>query len=92
MEVKRGEDEGAAAEAFAQKLMDAWGVGDAACNDGVVLFVSQEPRKVPSAASLAASVTLMPMHHPPSPLLVKPRPALQWLLVTPSGAEHRAHG
>ncbi len=41
-----GTSTGEAAERFAQKLMDAWGVGDAQCNDGVVLFLSKEPRQV----------------------------------------------
>lgn len=39
-------EEGKAAEAFAQSLMDSWGVGDAHCNDGVILLLSQDPRQV----------------------------------------------
>ena len=40
-------DEGGAAEDFAASLMDKWGVGDGACNDGVLLLLSLQPRQVP---------------------------------------------
>ncbi len=47
-----GTSTGEAAEQFARKLMDAWGVGDAQCNDGIVLFLSKEPRQVTSPHSI----------------------------------------
>lgn len=37
------------AEFFAKQLHDAWGVGDAACQSGVVLLLSTEDRQVTSA-------------------------------------------
>ncbi len=40
-------DEGRAAEDFAASIMDKWGVGDGACNDGVLLLLSLQPRQVP---------------------------------------------
>jgi len=46
IELSEAVEEGKAAEAFAQSLMDSWGVGDAHCNDGVVLLLSQDPRQV----------------------------------------------
>ena len=42
----QGADEGAAAENFAADLMDKWGVGDASCNDGVLLLLTLQPRQV----------------------------------------------
>ena len=39
-------DEGEAAEHFAAELMDRWGVGDASCNDGVLLLLTLQPRQV----------------------------------------------
>ncbi len=45
-DVPPGSDAGAAAQAFAARLMDAWGVGEAGCNDGAVLLLSQQPRQV----------------------------------------------
>ncbi len=41
-----GADEGEAAEQFAAELMDRWGVGDASCNDGVLLLLTLQPRQV----------------------------------------------
>ena len=41
-----GADEGEAAEKFAADLMDKWGVGDASCNDGVLLLLTLQPRQV----------------------------------------------
>lgn len=49
MAVPRGVDEGSAAEGFAADLMNIWGVGDAACNDGVLLLLTLQPRQVSSA-------------------------------------------
>jgi hypothetical protein len=34
------------AEAFATKLHNQWGVGDAACNNGVLLFLAVQDRQV----------------------------------------------
>ena len=45
-------DEGRAAEDFAASLMDKWGVGDGACNDGVLLLLSLQPRQVPYLVTL----------------------------------------
>lgn len=42
----QGADEGDAAERFAADLMDKWGVGDASCNDGVLLLLTLQPRQV----------------------------------------------
>jgi len=36
----------AAAQRFAKGLHDRWGVGHAACNDGIVLFLSKDDRQV----------------------------------------------
>ena len=44
--VPRGADEGESAEQFAAALMDKWGVGDASCNDGVLLLLTLQPRQV----------------------------------------------
>ena len=33
------------ARGFAEELMTAWGVGNAACNDGVLLLLSKQPRE-----------------------------------------------
>ena len=46
-------DEGGAAEDFAASLMDKWGVGDAACNDGGLLLLSLQPRQVPFLINLS---------------------------------------
>lgn len=57
-----GADEGEAAERFAAELMDRWGVGDASCNDGVLLLLTLQPRQVcPSdtAAQLHAEIIVM---------------------------------
>ena len=43
---RAGQEPGAAAEAMAARLMDSWGVGEAGCNDGTVLLLSQRPRQV----------------------------------------------
>ena len=48
-------DEGRAAEDFAASLMDKWGVGDGACNDGVLLLLSLQPRQVAFPATLLIS-------------------------------------
>ena len=45
-------DEGRSAEDFAASLMDKWGVGDGACNDGVLLLLSLQPRQVPFPVTL----------------------------------------
>ena len=45
-------DEGRAAEDFAASLMDKWEVGDGACNDGVLLLLSLQPRQVPIPVTL----------------------------------------
>ena len=42
----QGADEGEAAQQFAAELMDRWGVGDAWCNDGVLLLLTLQPRQV----------------------------------------------
>lgn len=46
IELPGRQEPGAAAEAMAARLMDAWGVGEAGCNDGTVLLLSQRPRQV----------------------------------------------
>ena len=46
IDVPHGSDAGEAAEGFAAALMQAWGVGEAGCNDGAVLLLSLQPRQV----------------------------------------------
>ena len=46
MAVLPGKDPGEAARLFAKALHDAWGVGDAACNNGVLLLLSIDDREV----------------------------------------------
>eukprot|EP00951_Prasinocladus_malaysianus_P045543 scaffold607966_cov55-Prasinocladus_malaysianus.AAC.1 len=41
-----GTDLARAAEKFARKIHDIWGVGDAECNNGVVLFLTVKDRRV----------------------------------------------
>lgn len=44
-----------AAYEFARTLLDAWGVGDPECNNGVVIFVSVEDRKMHISAGRGAT-------------------------------------
>lgn len=41
-----GQDPAEAAQSFAKALHDAWGVGDAQCNNGVLLLLSIGDRQV----------------------------------------------
>lgn len=52
MAVPPGEPAAAQAQIFARSLHDAWGVGDAACNNGVLLLLSIEDRQVGWGRSL----------------------------------------
>jgi uncharacterized membrane protein YgcG len=45
-QVEESEDAGAAAARFARELHAAWGVGSAACNNGVLLLLSADDRQV----------------------------------------------
>ena len=60
----QGAEEGEAAEQFAAELMDRWGVGDASCNDGVLLLLTLQPRQVcPTyTAQLKALVPVLVCH------------------------------
>jgi uncharacterized membrane protein YgcG len=44
--LQAGEDPPTAARRFGKALHDAWGVGSAACNNGVLLLVSVANRQV----------------------------------------------
>lgn len=46
MALAPGQDPAAAAQSFAKALHDAWGVGDAQCNNGVLLLLSVGDRQV----------------------------------------------
>ena len=46
MAVPEGESPAAQAASFAKALHDAWGVGDAACNNGVLLLLAVQDRQV----------------------------------------------
>lgn len=46
MAVPAGEDPAEAARLFAKALHNEWGVGDAACNNGVLLLLSIDDRQV----------------------------------------------
>ena len=46
MAIAPGQDPAAAAQSFAKDLHDAWGVGDAQCNNGVLLLLSIGDRQV----------------------------------------------
>lgn len=46
MQVAPGGDEGHTAQTFAKQLHDEWGVGDKACNNGVLLLLAVENRQV----------------------------------------------
>lgn len=46
MALAPSQDPAAAAQAFAKSLHDAWGVGDAQCNNGVLLLLSVGDRQV----------------------------------------------
>ncbi len=46
------------ARAFALALHDAWGVGDPSCQDGIVLFLSKEDRKIHVSTGSGAKVYL----------------------------------
>ena len=54
IDVPPGSDAGTAAEGFAAALMQAWGVGEAGCNDGAVLLLSQQPRQVRTCTTCAS--------------------------------------
>lgn len=41
-----GQDRAESAQAFSKALHDAWGVGDAQCNNGVLLLLSVGDRQV----------------------------------------------
>lgn len=43
---KKKKDPHGRSEAFAKHIHDTWGVGHAACNDGIVLFLSLDDREV----------------------------------------------
>lgn len=52
MAVPEGESATAQAKVFAKALHDKWGVGDAACNNGVLLLLSVQDRQVRAPAAL----------------------------------------
>ncbi|KAK9839452.1 hypothetical protein WJX81_003096 [Elliptochloris bilobata] len=60
MGVREGVPVNDQARDFARELMTAWGVGNAACNDGVLLLLSKEPREVYIYAGPGAAPRLMP--------------------------------
>ena len=46
MQLQAGRNSAQQAEAFARQLHNAWGVGRAGCNDGVLLLLSVQDRQV----------------------------------------------
>ena len=46
MKLQNGRNEAQQAEFFAKSLHDSWGVGDATCNNGLLLFLSKDDRQV----------------------------------------------
>ena len=53
MKLQDGRDEAQQAEFFAKSLHNGWGVGDATCNNGLLLFLSQDDRQVPHQSNVA---------------------------------------
>mmetsp|Transcript_584 Transcript_584/g.1863 ORF Transcript_584/g.1863 Transcript_584/m.1863 type:complete len:236 (-) Transcript_584:509-1216(-) len=58
MEVPSGTTVEAESGIFAQRLMDAWGVGEAACNNGVLLLLSRDDRRMHVATGRGAAGAL----------------------------------
>lgn len=46
MKLETGRTQAEQAEVFAKSLHSSWGVGDATCNSGLVLFLSKDDRQV----------------------------------------------
>ena len=46
MKLENGRTQAEQAEYFAKSLHKTWGVGDATCNSGLVLFISKDDRQV----------------------------------------------
>ena len=46
MDLRAGESPEEGAARFARQLFDAWGVGDAGCNNGVLLLLALQDRQV----------------------------------------------
>lgn len=46
MKLETGRTQAEQAEFFAKSLHKNWGVGDATCNSGLVLFLSKDDRQV----------------------------------------------
>ncbi|KDD74804.1 hypothetical protein H632_c1063p0, partial [Helicosporidium sp. ATCC 50920] len=58
MSTSSGESLPESARAFAQAVHDAWGVGDRACNDGLLVFLALEQRQVYVSTGAAAAKAL----------------------------------
>jgi uncharacterized membrane protein YgcG len=56
MAMAPAQDPAEAAQAFAKSLHDAWGVGDAQCNNGVLLLLSIGDRQVRCTLTLLLHV------------------------------------
>ena len=46
MQLQEGRTQAEEAEVFAKSLHNTWGVGDATCNSGLLLFLSKNDRQV----------------------------------------------
>ncbi|KAL6778337.1 hypothetical protein ACKKBG_A17805 [Auxenochlorella protothecoides x Auxenochlorella symbiontica] len=62
MHVDPGQEPGAAAEAFAHAVHAAWGVGSAACNNGVLLLLALDQRQVYISTGAGATKALPDAH------------------------------
>lgn len=62
MHVEPGQDRGAAAEAFAHAVHAAWGVGSAACNNGVLFLLALDQRQVYISTGAGATKALPDAH------------------------------
>ncbi|KAK9815261.1 hypothetical protein WJX72_000811 [[Myrmecia] bisecta] len=60
MQLQDGLDAAQQAEVFAKALHDAWGVGDASCNNGVLLLLSKGDRQVYMSVGSGATALLTP--------------------------------
>lgn len=68
MGIPAGESAESEAAAFARQLHDSWGVGDAACNNGVLLLLSIGDRQVcPSVCHTALASPSRPTQTTPPP-------------------------
>lgn len=55
MQLQKGRTAAEQAEVFAKSLHNTWGVGDATCNSGLVLFLSRDDRQVCQNVNKAGS-------------------------------------